>query len=487
MESLKESYFFAQYKKEFGDKSVTEPSRRRYISRPGSADLPYSSYALSNHDYSGPSYNGYSSSLDPHTYEIMSKYTRGYDYPQSSATRSYSTGSSSGSQTLGSSYGTSSGGYQSSGYQSSQRPQRHASYGSSYEIGTKYGGSSEIGTKYGGSSEIGTKYGGSSEIGTKYGGSSEIGTKYGSSSETGTKYGSSLDIGTRQGGYLESETRYGSSADTGSRYGGVSEFGSRYGGGSTDYGSKYSGSTDPESRYGGSSELGTKYGNSSESRTKYGGGSEFGTSYGSSSSDRSKYGEGHIYDSATKGQGSELKSKYSNRYGETEDSKSTGTSRKVRAPYERYKPLADDDPPRSQDVDIQEIRSRSSRYRGSRDNQKEKTPDTTHIKGSYEIYQLKKRLTRQTAQNWRGRCFLLWMIQWIRLKVLLSVKSGREEILRILGADWIKLETVWRNQVSDHWRRTVSKISLLPNHLTYHHGNRENWKENRERKEKQTM
>ncbi|XP_078327129.1 uncharacterized protein LOC111123958 isoform X12 [Crassostrea virginica] len=364
--------------------------RRRYISRPGSADLPYSSYALSNHDYSGPSYNGYSSSLDPHTYEIMSKYTRGYDYPQSSATRSYSTGSSSGSQTLGSSYGTSSGGYQSSGYQSSQRPQRHASYGSSYDIGTKYGGSSEIGTKYGGSSEIGTKYGGSSEIGTKYGGSSEIGTKYGSSSETGTKYGSSLDIGTRQGGYLESETRYGSSADTGSRYGGVSEFGSRYGGGSTDYGSKYSGSTDPESRYGGSSELGTKYGNSSESRTKYGGGSEFGTSYGSSSSDRSKYGEGHIYDSATKGQGSELKSKYSNRYGETEDSKSTGTSRKVRAPYERYKPLADDDPPRSQDVDIQEIRSRSSRYRGSRDNQKEKTPDTTHIKGSYEIYRAKK-------------------------------------------------------------------------------------------------
>lgn len=27
MESLKESYFFAQYKKEFGDKSVTEPSK----------------------------------------------------------------------------------------------------------------------------------------------------------------------------------------------------------------------------------------------------------------------------------------------------------------------------------------------------------------------------------------------------------------------------------------------------------------------------
>eukprot|EP00105_Crassostrea_gigas_P036050 XP_019920198.1 PREDICTED: uncharacterized protein LOC105321680 isoform X13 [Crassostrea gigas] len=328
--------------------------RRRYISRPGSADLPYSSYALSNHDYSGPSYNGYSSSLDPHTYEIMSKYTGGYDYPQSSATRSYSTGSSSGSQALGSSYGHTSG-----GHQSSQRPQRHASYGSSYDIGTRYSGSSDIGSKYSGSSDTGNRYS-TSDIGSRYGGSSDPRSRYG---------GGSTDYG----------TKYVGSSDLGSRYSGSSDLGTKYT--SSDLGSKYT-----------SSDLGTKYGGSSDSRTKYGGGGEFGTSYGGASSE--KYGGATSIDNSSRGhQGSELKPKYSNRYGDKEDSNlpETQTTRKVRPPYERYKPLpADDNPPQSQDVDVQEIRSRSLRYRGNRDDKKETPPDATQIKGSFQMYRSRK-------------------------------------------------------------------------------------------------
>uniref|UniRef100_A0A8W8KNZ6 Uncharacterized protein n=1 Tax=Magallana gigas TaxID=29159 RepID=A0A8W8KNZ6_MAGGI len=336
------------------DTSAVRISRRRYISRPGSADLPYSSYALSNHDYSGPSYNGYSSSLDPHTYEIMSKYTGGYDYPQSSATRSYSTGSSSGSQALGSSYGHTSG-----GHQSSQRPQRHASYGSSYDIGTRYSGSSDIGSKYSGSSDTGNRYS-TSDIGSRYGGSSDPSSRYG---------GGSTDYG----------TKYVGSSDLGSRYSGSSDLGTKYT--SSDLGSKYT-----------SSDLGTKYGGSSDSRTKYGGGGEFGTSYGGASSE--KYGGATSIDNSSRGhQGSELKPKYSNRYGDKEDSNlpETQTTRKVRPPYERYKPLpADDNPPQSQDVDVQEIRSRSLRYRGNRDDKKETPPDATQIKGSFQMYRSRK-------------------------------------------------------------------------------------------------
>lgn len=224
--------------------------------------------------FAGPSYNGYSSSLDPHTYEIMSKYTGGYDYPQSSATRSYSTGSGSGSQALGSSYGHTSG-----GYQSSQRPQRHASYGSSYDIGTRSGGSSDIVSKYCGSSDTGNRYG-TSDIGSRYGGTSDPSSRYGGgSTDYGTKYAGSSDLG----------SRYSSSSDLGTKYT------------SSDLGSKYT-----------SSDLGTKYGGSSDSRTKYGGGGEFGTSYGGASSE--KYGGVTSIDSSSRGhQGSELKPKYSNR------------------------------------------------------------------------------------------------------------------------------------------------------------------------------
>lgn len=223
----------------------------------------------------GPSYNGYSSSLDPHTYEIMSKYTGGYDNPQSSATRSYSTGLGSGSQALASSYGHTSG-----GYQSGQRPQRHASYGSSYDIGTRYGGSSDIGSKYSGSTDTGNRYS-----------TSDIGSRYGRSSDPSSRYG-------------------GGSTDYGTKYGGSSDLGSRYSG-SSDLGTKYTSSDLGSSKYT-SSDLGTKYGGSSDSRTKYGGGSEFGTSYGGASSE--KYGGVTSIDSNSQGcQGSELKPKYSNR------------------------------------------------------------------------------------------------------------------------------------------------------------------------------
>ncbi|XP_061169748.1 uncharacterized protein LOC133179062 isoform X3 [Saccostrea echinata] len=382
MESLKESYFFAQYKKEFGDKTAPESSRRRYINRPGSADLPYSSYALSNHDYSGPSYNGYASSLDPHTYEIMSKYTRGYDYPQSSAVRSYSTGSSSGSQALGSSYG------HTSGYQSNQRPQRHASYGSSYDTGTKYSGSSDTGTRFGGSTELGTRYGGgSTDYGTKYSGSSDIGSKYGGSSDFGTKFGGSSDLGAKYGGSSDLGSRYGGSSDLGANYGGSSDLGAKYGG-SSDLGSKYGSSKDTQPKYGGYVELGTKYG----------GGGEFGTSYGGASRDRSNYGNTSSYESSY--QGSEPKSKYSTRYGENEETKQSEkqTSRKVRSPYERYKPLAEDTPTQSKDVDIQEIKSRSLRYR-SRDEKKEPPSEKSQIKGSYEMYRPESRKPRETTES----------------------------------------------------------------------------------------
>lgn len=284
----------------------------------------------------------------------MSKYTGGYDYPQSSATRSYSTGSSTGSQGLGSSYGHTSG-----GYQSSQRPQRHASYGSSYDIGTRYGGSSDIGSKYSGSSDTGNRYG-SSDIGSRYGGSSDLGSRYG---------GGSIDYG----------TKYVGSSDLGSRYSGSSELATKHT--FSDQGSKYT-----------SSDLGTRYGGSSESTTKYGGGSEFGTSYGGASSE--KYGGVSGMDSSTRGhQGSELKSKYSNRYGDKEESHlpETQTARKVRPPYERYKALpADDNPSLSQDVDVQEIRSRSLRYRSKRDDRKETPPDSTQIKGSFQMHQPRK-------------------------------------------------------------------------------------------------
>lgn len=81
------------------------------------------------------------------------------------------------------------------------------------------------------------------------------------------------------------------------------------------------------------------------------------------------------------------------RYGDKEDSNlpETQTTRKVRPPYERYKPLpADDNPPQSQDVDVQEIRSRSLRYRGNRDDKKETPPDATQIKGSFQMYRSRK-------------------------------------------------------------------------------------------------
>lgn len=207
----------------------------------------------------GPSYNGYASSLDPHTYEIMSKYTGGYDYPQSSAVRSYSTGSSSGSQVLGSSYG------HKSGYQPSQRPQRHASYGS-YDTGTKYGGSSEIGSTYGGSLETGKRYGGSTDSSLKYGGS-----------------------------HTDFRTKYGGSSDV--------HVGSKYG--SSDLGSKYGSSSDTRSKYGSSIELGSKYG----------GASEFGTSYRGTSSDKSRYGDTHSHDNSSSSyQGSDIKPQHSTRY-----------------------------------------------------------------------------------------------------------------------------------------------------------------------------
>lgn len=81
------------------------------------------------------------------------------------------------------------------------------------------------------------------------------------------------------------------------------------------------------------------------------------------------------------------------RYGDREESNlpETQSTRKVRPPYERYKPLpADDNPPQSQDVDVKEIRSQSLRYRANRDDKKETPPDATQIKGSFQMYRSRK-------------------------------------------------------------------------------------------------